>query len=278
MALLRAAPNRPTGYTMAEAAEAAGVDRSSILVSIHTGKIKGTYTELGSYLGAERGWIVEPAELAKVYPLKKIPTPRPPLPIASYLVQFIILTAVRVGQAQYLRWGEIDFDAGVWTCPWHKHKAGRKTKQPHLILLSTAAMKILDEMRARQQASGFTSEFVFVHDATQYPFTNGSAPRTGKTLNQSSLIWLVRRTLPERDDVTVHGFRTNFSSWAYDHGFPRDDIEMALGHVVGNQVERIYARNAKRLESRRRLMEAWAEYCSRTEPIAGDVILFRQAK
>jgi integrase len=37
-------------------------------------------------------------------------------------------------------------------------------------------------------------------------------------------------------------------------------IEEAMGHQVGNQVERVYRRTDV-LEKRRQLMEAWARYC-----------------
>jgi hypothetical protein len=43
--------------------------------------------------------------------------------------------------------------------------------------------------------------------------------------------------------------------------------------VVGNQVERIYARGAQRSEPRRLLMEAWADFCDRTEPVGGDNVV-----
>ena len=61
------------------------------------------------------------------------------------------------------------------------------------------------------------------------------------------------------NDVTVRGLRSSFRSWCCDVGFPRDLAELCLGHVVGNPVERAYARNDM-LERRRPLMEDWARY------------------
>ena len=37
--------------------------------------------------------------------------------------------------------------------------------------------------------------------------------------------------------ATVHGMRATFKTWASDAGFPREVIEMALGHTVGTAVE-----------------------------------------
>jgi hypothetical protein len=46
------------------------------------------------------------------------------------------------------------------------------------------------------------------------------------------------------------------------HQFFRELIEASLAHVVGNTVERAY-RRSDAFAKRRRLMEAWAGYCSR---------------
>src|SRR5262249_5918226 len=61
--------------------------------------------------------------------------------LSSYVLEFTILTAVRPHQARDLRWNEIDWDKKLWICP--QHKIVKRTKQPHVIPLSTAAMAIL---------------------------------------------------------------------------------------------------------------------------------------
>jgi hypothetical protein len=48
-------------YTVAAAAKATGLDKSTILKAIRGGKISGTKDELGK-------WHIEPAELHRVYP------------------------------------------------------------------------------------------------------------------------------------------------------------------------------------------------------------------
>jgi hypothetical protein len=42
---------------------------------------------------------------------------------------------------------------------------------------------------------------------------------------------------------------------------PHAVIEQAMGHQVGGQVERVY-RRTDLLDRRRRLMDAWAAFCS----------------
>ncbi len=63
-------------------------------------------------------------------------------------------------------------------------------------------------------------------------------------------------------NATVHGFRSSFRDWAGNvSNFPREIVETALAHVIGDKAEQAY-RRGDALEKRRRLMEAWGEYCS----------------
>jgi hypothetical protein len=42
--------------------------------------------------------------------------------------------------------------------------------------------------------------------------------------------------------------------------FPREIVETALAHVIGDKAEQAY-RRSDALEKRRKLMDAWAAYC-----------------
>jgi integrase len=75
-------------------------------------------------------------------------------------------------------------------------------------------------------------------------------------------------------DATVHGFRSSFRDWAGNvSNFPREVVETALAHVIGDKAEQAY-RRGDALEKRRKLMDAWAAYCS--APKAGNVVSFRR--
>jgi len=66
------------------------------------------------------------------------------------------------------------------------------------------------------------------------------------------------------------GFRSSFRDWAGNEtSYPRDLIETALAHVIGDKAEQAY-RRSDALEKRRKLMEAWASYC---EPKAHSNVL-----
>ena len=61
------------------------------------------------------------------------------------------------------------------------------------------------------------------------------------------------------DDVTVHGFRIAFRDWGGERtNAPREILEVALAHAIGNQTEAAYARGDL-LEKRRKVMQQWAD-------------------
>lgn len=165
-------------------------------------------------------------------------------------LEFTILTAVRTGETIGATWPEVDTAGKVWTIPGERMKAGRE----HRVPLSGAAIAICKRMAEIRE-----NEHVFPGDR-----------RAG--LSNMSMLMLLRRI--GRDDLTVHGFRATFKTWASEcSNFPRDVIEAALAHVVGNQVEQAYQRGDL-FAKRARLMGAWSEFCSKAAS-AGKVVPLR---
>ena len=172
--------------------------------------------------------------------------------IAGLALELCILTAARSGEILGMRWDEIDLDKKIWTVPAHRMKAGRE----HRVPLSQRATAIL--VRLTEQRSG---DFVF------------AGQRRGEPLSNKALDTMLRRMKIE--NATVHGFRSSFRDWAGNEtGYPRELIETALAHVIGNQAEQAY-RRSDALEKRRNLMEAWANYCEPKQTI--NVVRMRQA-
>jgi integrase len=69
-----------------------------------------------------------------------------------------------------------------------------------------------------------------------------------------------------RGQLTVHGFRSTFRDWCAEQtNFPAEAAEMALAHAVGDKVEAAY-RRGDMFETRRRLMQAWANFAATVEP------------
>ncbi len=73
--------------------------------------------------------------------------------------------------------------------------------------------------------------------------------------------------------MTVHGFRSTFKDWTRDRTrFENYVSEAALAHASGDKIEAAYARSAV-LGKRRKLMDAWAEFCASPSKAAGDVVV-----
>lgn len=158
--------------------------------------------------------------------------------LAARALEFGILTAARSGEVYGAHWLEFDLEAGLWTVPAERTKAGR----PHRVPLSGAALAIIKALHETRM-----SEYVF------------PGQKAGKPLSSSAMEMLLRRM--KADQYTVHGFRSAFRDWAGDEtGFPREVAEAALAHSVGDATEAAY-RRSDALAKRRGLMEAWADYC-----------------
>jgi integrase len=170
---------------------------------------------------------------------------------AAQALEFCILTAARSGEVLGARWEEFDLDRAVWTVPAARMKAGRE----HRVPLSAPAISILKPLVESRQ-----NEFVF------------PGQRPDKPLSGMAMEMMLRRM--KVDDATVHGFRSTFRDWAGNiSNFPREVVETALAHVIGDKAEQAY-RRSDALAKRRRLMEAWAAYCA--APKASKVVAFRQ--
>jgi integrase len=171
--------------------------------------------------------------------------------IAALALEFIILTAARSGEALGARWQEIDMKEKVWTLPDRRMKRGVE----HRVPLSPRAIEILEAM-----AKGARGDLVF------------STHRADRPMSGMACTMLLRRMKAE--GVTVHGFRSSFRDWAGEcTSFPREIAEAALAHAVGNEVERAY-RRSDALEKRRKLMDAWASYCTKSQ--SGKVVQLRR--
>lgn len=153
-------------------------------------------------------------------------------------LEFLILTAARSGEVREATWDEFDLDAGIWTVPASRMKAGKE----HRVPLSDRALKIVREQKPIQ-----ASRYVFPGQRVDRPMSN------------MAYMMLMRRL--KLGHYTVHGFRSAFRDWAGDEThFPRDIAEQALAHQIGNETERAY-RRADALEKRREMMTAWADHC-----------------
>ena len=167
--------------------------------------------------------------------------------IAARALEFLILTAARTGEVIGARWNEIDLLDKTWTVPAALMKAHRE----HRVPLSTRGLAILREMQT----------VLHRNDDNAYVFP-GRKP--SRPLSNMAFLMLLRRM--DLDDLTVHGFRATFKTWASERtSFQNEIAEAALAHVIGDKVEQAY-RRGDLFEKRRRLMQQWATFCNTAPP------------
>lgn len=164
---------------------------------------------------------------------------------AARALEFAILTAARSGEVRGMTWAEVDIEARLWTVPATRMKAGVQ----HRVPVTDAALAVLAAM-----PRGEPDDLVF------------AAPRSGGAMSDMAMTALLRRM--NRGDITTHGFRSSFRTWAAESAassFGREAAEHALAHKLPDAVEAAYNRTDL-LDRRRGLMDAWARHCTVSVP------------
>jgi integrase len=157
---------------------------------------------------------------------------------AARALEFLILTGARTGEVLGAAWREVDPGARIWTVPASRTKTGREHRQP----LTDAAMCALG--------------------------TPGHPETPLFPVGRTAILEIMRAMRP---GCVPHGFRSSFRDWAAERtNFPQEVCETALGHLVGDAVQRAY-RRGDLFDKRRRLMDAWAGFCAK--PAAGADVL-----
>jgi integrase len=251
-------------YTLTEAAAACALSKSNVRRAISSGKIPGTKDEFGV-------WHVKPAELHRVFPPASCPagdTAEPLLPfeqrpMITLLLECVILTGVRLGEARYAQWKEFDLTCMVWTVPWQHLKTGRKFRTDRPVPITKTVLAVVEEARRRRtNQSPDALVFPARHDGRPFKAANAST-----WINTSAFKWETK--------ITVHGFRSTLRDWCRANRYPPEWWDIQADHVVGNgnKASQSYGPD-KLLEERRGMMEAWDEYCSRPapEPQSADVV------
>lgn len=159
-------------------------------------------------------------------------------------LEFLILTGVRSQEVRLATWEEFDFEAKHWTVPAEHMKRAKA----HIVPLSSAALKVLDKAAALRLAG---SDIVF-------PGVSGGA------MSDMTLLKVLRDA---GEPFDVHGFRSTFTDWAANEGYPDAVVEAALAHKTPDATQAAYRRTTylgtlDRPGQRVLLMEAWGNYCT----------------
>jgi integrase len=175
-------------------------------------------------------------------------------PNTALLLEILILTGIRSGEARQATWSEID--GNDWHVPPEHRKTGHLTDKIRTIPITTSMKAVFKEMRRRYpDAKG--SDLIF-------PKPSGGEYTPQAMADQIKLLkW-------DGPKITAHGFRNTISDWAEAHGKGDDDLlllERQFDHAVPG-IRKRYSHTVRKesadpsLERRRELMEEWGAYCN----------------
>jgi integrase len=178
--------------------------------------------------------------------------------VEARALEVIVLTAVRLSEAIYARWGEVDLGSKTWTIPAER----MKRRKAHVVPLSDRVLAIFTELRS-QRGDPADTDFVFPGRFADKPISDNSIDRLRVRLTAGR--------------ATTHGFRAAFRTWAAERtSFPEAVCEQALAHAVKGSVIRAYQRSSL-LDKRVLLMAKWAEYCNAPVATGSTVVALRGA-
>lgn len=193
-------------------------------------------------INPEKAFGRKPTENHAALPLSEIPAFLQRLALEKELqsvlaCRLLALTWVRTGELRMMKWDEIEGD--VWRVPGPR----MKMKRTHLVPLSRQAVAILDNLKLRSRGG----DYVFPGERT-----------LDRPMSENAVLFLLHR-IGYKDRMTGHGFRSVGSTWANEHGYNRDHIEMQLAHGSDNAVRAAY-NHAAYLPQRRVMLQDFADF------------------
>ena len=161
-----------------------------------------------------------------------------------FALDLLILTGTRSQEVRLATWEEFDLEERLWSIPAEHMKRSKA----HVVPLSEAAMGVLAKADA------------FKVEGAEVVFSGA----TGKAMSDMTLLKVLRDM---QEPFHVHGFRSAFTDWAANAGFPNAVVEAALAHKTPDAVQAAYRRTTylgtKEAPGMRvRLMDAWGAFCS----------------
>lgn len=174
-------------------------------------------------------------------------------------LELLVMTGVRSQEVRLATWAEFDLEARLWTIPADHMKRGKA----HIVPLSDAVLAVLAKAAALKLEG---SDQVFPGTA-------------GKPMSDMTLLKVLRDM---SEPFHVHGFRSSFTDWAANEGYPDAVVEAALAHKTPDAVQAAYRRTTylgtpDQPGARVKLMEAWGRYCAGAA-MAGKVVPIRKAQ
>lgn len=175
-------------------------------------------------------------------------------------LELLVLTGTRSQEVRLARWDEFDIEKRLWTIPADHMKRGKA----HIVPLSDAALAVLSKANALRLID---TDVVF----------------PGATGNPMSDMTLLKVLRDMSEPYHVHGFRSSFTDWAANEGFPDAVVEAALAHKTPDAVQAAYRRTTylgtpEKPGARVELMEAWGRFCTNSGGITSNVLALQNKR
>lgn len=160
----------------------------------------------------------------------------------------------RPGQVRQMRWDQLRLDEALWICPPSIMKLKRLAKESehteaHIVPLPTQAVEILRELYRITGPDGY----VFKSPARRSEAT--------KTISENTVNAALRSMgYDTQKQITGHGFRALARTLIKQElKWDKEEIERHLAHASDEELGDAYDR-AKYVESRKKMVQAWADY------------------
>jgi integrase len=158
--------------------------------------------------------------------------------VSARMLETCVLTCARTNEIINMKWSQIDLDKETWTLPAEMMKMERD----HIVPLSRPVMTFLQSAYEMQY-----SNYVFPGRSRGEPMSN---------------MTMLELLADMGHDVTVHGFRATFRTWADEETeFSNQAVEFCIAHVPGGD-EKVYRRRSM-LAKRKQIMDAWARFATK---------------
>ena len=240
------------GVSIHFAHRAAGVLKNVIEHAYNEGRATechayGLSKALRPYKVTNRAALINPAEFGEL--LRKIWNYRGAGFSVPYCLKILPYLALRSEEIRGARWSELDLDAALWIVPAtrHEHGGGMKMRIEHTVPLPRQVVSLFRELREKQIELLGDCELCF------------PSPRAKSRHITSESLMCALKVIHGLPNITIHGFRSSFSTLAREKGFNPDHVEKQLAHQLKDSVEAAYNK-AEYLEPRRKMMQEWANY------------------
>lgn len=161
-------------------------------------------------------------------------------PTTRFGLELLAILAPRPGELRQALWSEFDLDEAVWRVPAER----MKMRRPHRVPLPRQAVRLLSSLH---DLTG-TSEYLLPSSRSWH-----------KPISENTFNAALRRLGYTSGELSAHGFRATFSTFANESGLWNSDaVERALAHVEGNDVRRAYLRG-EHWDERVRMAAWWAD-------------------